>query len=63
MKAITLKVVALAISIAPVTALAATFTIALSEYNLGDPGADWFGTFKLPRQAEQCLRRRSSSTA
>ena len=48
MKAITLKVVALAISIAPVTAPAATFTIALSEYNLGDPGADWFGTFEAP---------------
>ena len=48
MKAIVLKFVALAISIAPLTAPAATFTIALSENNLGDPGADWFGTFEAP---------------
>ena len=48
MKAIILKFVALAISIAPVTAPAATFTIALSENNLGDLGADWFGTFETP---------------
>jgi hypothetical protein len=48
MKAIILKFVALAISIAPVPASAATFTIALSENNLGDLGADWFGTFEAP---------------
>jgi hypothetical protein len=48
MKAKILGLLAAALLTGPMTANSTTFTVALTETDLGDAGPDWFGTFDAP---------------
>jgi hypothetical protein len=48
MQALSLGLIAIAMLTGPMTAEATSFTISLTENNVGDSGADWFGTFEAP---------------